>query len=289
MEVQGGSWCTLFLCQKLYHDTERSLTNRDQQHVQKKKSHGYVHWKAFLNFSRENLNTLFPVRKWAFDWRSPNQETDTSGISRMLMNVQNRAGIICCLLRLTPGTPSIRTPSCFYSSQFAERSFAWKQNNTQSLFPNGQRATCGATGRQSLEATWIRDCFLLLVGEKRENISKTRMCNKIRLRNVSHSWLPLKTEVKDFLPFIHKMSKQWVLLKEEKKKREKWKEGKKVVLLNLLISSQKCSSFIRVLKAKAIPAASAGAVVRPGSQPAKSANTVLNAFILSHWDKAWKA
>lgn len=55
-----------------------------------------------------------------------------------------------------------------------------------------------------------------------------------------------------------------------------------VALLSLLISSPKSFSFVQMLNAKAIPAASAGAVVRAGSQPVKSANSVLNAFILSH-------
>lgn len=184
------------------------------------------------------------------------------------MNVQKRAGIICCLPQLTPGTLSIWTPSCFYSSHSLEKDILHEnKNNTQCQFPNGEYGeltTCGATGRQSLKATCIRDCFLLLVGEKRENIPKTRMCNKIRLRNVSHSWRTLKTEVKDFPPFIHKMSKQWVLLKEAggrgegEKQREKWKETKKAALPKLLISSQKYFSFIHVLKTKAIPAASAG-------------------------------
>lgn len=150
------------------------------------------------------------------------------------MNVQHSAGIICCLPQLTLGTPSIWTPSCFYSSHsFAERSFARKEKQYVKSVPKRiQRATCGATGRQSLEATCIRDCFFLLVREKRENISKTRMCNKIRLRNVSHSWLPLKTEVKKFPPFIHKMPKQWVFLKEqEKKEKQKEKSERKERLL----------------------------------------------------------
>lgn len=190
------------------------------------------------------------------------------------------------------GLSASELPPAFIQVTVCRQIFCMKTKQYTKSVPKWiQSTTCGATGRQSLEATCIRDCFVLLVGEKRENISKTRMCNKIRLRNVSHSWLPLKTEVKDFPPFIHKMSKQWVLIKNRKKKekREKWKEVKKVALLNLVISSQKCFAFIHVLKAKAIPAASAGAVVRAGSQPAKSANTVLNAFILSHWDKAWKA
>lgn len=148
-----------------------------------------------------------------------------------------------------------------------------------------QRATCGATGRQSLEATCIRDCFLLLVREKRENISKTRMCNKIRLRNVSHSWLPLKTEVKKFPPFIHKMSKQWVLLKEQEKKRKKEKSERKERIL-LFSNYEQAPEVFFLPPSKAIPAASAGTVVSAESQPA---NTILNAFILSHWDKAWIA
>lgn len=131
------------------------------------------------------------------------------------MNVQNRAGIICCLPQLTPGILSIWTPSCFYSSHSLQKDLCMKAKQyTESVSKWIQRATRRATGRQCIEAALIEDCFLLL-GEERENISKTRMCNKVRLRNVSHSWRPLKTEVEDFPPFTHQMSKHSVLQKEQ--------------------------------------------------------------------------
>lgn len=133
-------------------------------------------------------------------------------------------GLSAACLSWHQGLPASELPPAFIQVTVCKKIFCMKTKQYTKSVPKWiQRATCGAPGRQSLEATCIRDCFLLLVGEKRENISKTRMCNKIRLRNVSHSWLSLKTEVKDFLPFIHKMSKQWVLLKEEKKKKKKIK------------------------------------------------------------------
>lgn len=74
-----------------------------------------------------------------------------------------------------------------------------------------------------------------------------------------------------------------------KKKREKWKKTKNIALLNLLVSFQKRFPFTHMLKAKATHEASAGTVIRAGSWPAKSANIILNAFVLSHWEKALKS